>query len=89
MFASAARAKSDPVFTHDRPQSQPLASDGLKSACPMPGRELAGVEKSLSPSSMRTDATANSTGLRTQARIASSAQNSSRRRIARTTSRIE
>ena len=47
-----------PVFIHDVPQSQPFASSGLKSTCPMPASEFAGVAKSVWASTIRTAATA-------------------------------
>ena len=46
-------------------------------------------EKSLEPSSMRTEATAYSTGLRTQVLRVCASKKSAWRKIARTTSRIE
>src|SRR5262249_5898548 len=86
---SVARAKREPVFIHEVPQSQPLASEGLKTTCPIPASEFAAEEKSLAASSMRTEATAYSAGLRTHVLSGCSAKKSSWRKIARTTSRIE
>src|SRR5512143_418884 len=66
VLAREARAKTVPVFIQEVPQSHPLASSGLKRTCPIPDRELTALEKSVEPSSIRTEATAYSTGLRTQ-----------------------
>src|SRR5262245_17956398 len=66
VFEREERAKTVPVFIHASPQSHPFASSGLKRDCPIGVRELAGEEKSDVPSSIRTPATAYSTGLRTQ-----------------------
>ena len=63
---SELRAKTVPVFIHASPQSHPFASSGLKRGCPMAVKELVAVEKSDAPSNIRNDATAYSTGLRTQ-----------------------
>src|SRR5207249_12144197 len=84
-----ARAKRVPVFIHEMPQSHPFASSGLKRACPMLEREFTALEKSVEPSSIRTEATAYSTGLRTQVFRACASWNSGERKIALTTSRIE
>src|SRR5215471_1691404 len=61
-----ARAKRVPVFIQDVPQSHPFASSGLKITCPIPESELKALPKSVEPSSILTEATAYSTGLRTQ-----------------------
>ena len=37
-----------PVFIHESPQSQPLASSGLKRTCPMPGERVRGAPRSRS-----------------------------------------
>ena len=66
VFESEERANTVPVFIHASPQSQPFASSGSKRDCPIGVSELAGEEKSDVPSSIRTAATAYSTGLRTQ-----------------------